>query len=777
MRVLKFIGKAFLGLLALIIVGLFGLYLTDTTYYGRFARLPFADVVRDVDFYSPLEVVKGNPAAPLHRAPENLKTIRPEGWQAALDYALEMETFALVVWQGGAIQYEYYMPGFAPDARTDPASMSKSITGLVVGQLIADGLVKSVDDTVATYVSEWANDDRKKITIRNVLQMASGLDREPFSPSPFGQFMQLNLGTNIRDLTLSIQAGEEPGKVFSYYNFNSQMLAILVERVTGKRYAEYLSERLWSKIGAKDAYVFLDRENGLARTYCCLQASAEDWVRVGLLHLNKGKVGDTQVVSEDWMKQVITPSPTNPNYGFQTWLGTTYEEKRGYGKGVPAIVPQSEPFAAPDMIYFDGARGQRVYVIPSKDMVIVRTGRGGVDFKTGAFLWDESVIPNALINAVIPKEELASSNVFWNRFFNPPKDVWEPELSWYEPKVTVAGTGFKELIPRASGRAITVDKAALDEAERYAGQTKGNALIVVHNGVIQREKYWNGYSRDKVFSGHSMTKTVTALVVGKAIEEGFITSVDDPISKYITEWANDDRGKITIRNLLHMSSGLEPVDRSRNAYGRSLQQAWGMDIVGTSLSFPKMTEPNVRFDHDNVNPQLLGIIVERASKMPYAEYLSTRLWAPMGNSEGALPLDRDGGMPHTDCCLISRPLDWVNVGELIRNKGVAKGEQIISAAWIEEMLKSSPANANYGFQIWRGTPYAAQKPYNKSGPSLNNQSEPYLADDVYFLDGWGQKRTYVIPSRGLVIVRLGLFERTFDDAKLPNIILKGLKKS
>jgi len=149
----------------------------------------------------------------------------------------------------------------------------------------------------------------------------------------------------------------------------------------------------------------------------------------------------------------------------------------------------------------------------------------------------------------------------------------------------------------------------------------------------------------------------------------------------------------------------------------------------------------------------------------------------MGNSEGALPLDRDGGMPHTDCCLISRPLDWVNVGELIRNKGVAKGEQIISAAWIEEMLKSSPANPNYGFQIWRGTPYAAQKPYNTGGPSLNNQSETYLADDVYFLDGWGQKRTYVIPSRGLVIVRLGLFERTFDDAKLPNIILKGLKKS
>jgi CubicO group peptidase (beta-lactamase class C family) len=142
----------------------------------------------------------------------------------------------------------------------------------------------------------------------------------------------------------------------------------------------------------------------MARTFCCIQATAEDWLRVGLLHLNRGRVGNVQVVPEDWMMQMRTPSAVNPNYGFQTWLGTVYEAKRSYGKGVPTYVPHSAPFAAPDMIYFDGAGGQRVYIVPSHQMVIVRTGAGGIDFKTGAFKWDDAIIPNALIAGHVPAD-------------------------------------------------------------------------------------------------------------------------------------------------------------------------------------------------------------------------------------------------------------------------------------------------------------------------------------------------------------------------------------
>jgi CubicO group peptidase (beta-lactamase class C family) len=408
MSVLKLIGKVLLAVVAIAVIAVLGLYLSDPLYYRRMVTVTSIDNVRDVDWYKPLEIVKGNPAPPLPVAPEDQRTIAPEAWEKALAYAKERESFALMVWHRGAIQYQYFMPGFKPEDRTDPASMGKSIVSLAVGLAIAQGAIQSVDDPVVKYIPEWANDDRKKITIRHLLTMSSGLAREPFSPSPFSQGRRLVLGTDIEKLALSIQAEEEPGKVFAYYNFNSQLLGLVVERATKKRYAEFLSEALWSKLGTRDARVYLDREGGLARTYCCLQATAEDWVRVGLMIKNYGKVDGVQVVPEAYLAEATSPSAVNPNYGFQIWLGTVHEEKRSYGKGVPSYVPHSEPFVAPDVIYFDGAGGQRVYVIRSQDMVIVRTGRGGVDFKTGAFLWDDAIIPNALLRGVKPVETAAA---------------------------------------------------------------------------------------------------------------------------------------------------------------------------------------------------------------------------------------------------------------------------------------------------------------------------------------------------------------------------------
>ena len=174
MGVLKAIGKAVLALVAILAIALLGVYLTNPTYYGRFAGVLFVNPVRDVDFYSPLEVVKGGAGAPIPRAPENARTISAEGWQKALNYAKQMDSFALVVWQGGQIQYEYYKPGFNPTDRTDPASMGKSVMVLVLGLAIADGRIRSVDEPAATYISEWQNDARSKITIRNLLNMASG---------------------------------------------------------------------------------------------------------------------------------------------------------------------------------------------------------------------------------------------------------------------------------------------------------------------------------------------------------------------------------------------------------------------------------------------------------------------------------------------------------------------------------------------------------------------------------------------------------------------------
>ena len=385
------------------IFGFVMLYATDHTYYGRMATLLTIDPVKDVEWYEPLERVPGNPGTPLERAAPSQRTVSVEAWKEAVDYAIETDSVALVLWHKGAIQYEYYGPGFDHSSRTDPASMHKSVLALVVGVAIEDGTLPSIDEPAATYLKEWADDERSQVTIRHLLQMTSGMYRDPFSPSPFRDTMKLNLGTGITTLTLEQPLRRSPGEEFDYNNFNPQALGILLERATGQRYAQILSEKLWSKLGANDAFLWLDREGGLARTYCCLHATAEDWIRVGLLHLNKGRVGNQQVLSEDWMSAVITGSEQGPNYGYQTWLGTPYKAKRGYGPYVSAYVRHYEPYLAKDVIFFDGAGGQRVYIIPSHDMVIVRTGTGGLDFATGSFVWEDSRIPNALLRGTSPQ--------------------------------------------------------------------------------------------------------------------------------------------------------------------------------------------------------------------------------------------------------------------------------------------------------------------------------------------------------------------------------------
>lgn len=399
-KIFRTVGKLLLAIAAVIVIVLVGLYASDPTYFGRIYALPFTDIVRDVSYYEPREVVPGNPAPALKRAAEGERTISAAGWQEALDYAKAMDSLALVAWRNGAIEYEYYKDGFKPEDQTDPASMHKSVVALVVGAAIADGFIASVDDPVAKYVPEWAKDDRRAITIRHLLQMSSGLARAPFSLSPFSVTLRLNVGTEIRDLTLGVKAGKPPGTEFSYDSFNPQTLGIVIENATGKRYADYLSERIWKRLGTRNAHVVPDHAGGLARTYCCLHASAEDWVRVGLLYLNDGRVGEDQVIPAEWMRAVTTPSPTNPNYGYLTWLGTTYEPVRSYGAGVPIGVPHSAPFAAKDVIYFDGAGGQRLYVMPSLNLIAVRTGAGGTDFQKQQFKWDDAIIPNALIRGI-----------------------------------------------------------------------------------------------------------------------------------------------------------------------------------------------------------------------------------------------------------------------------------------------------------------------------------------------------------------------------------------
>lgn len=385
-------------------VGVIGLALfiaSDWRFYYRLATFDRMNSMTDMEWYKPsVEVKPSNDPVAIPIADPGQRTIPQATLDAVTAWAAESKSMSLLIWHKGALQLEWYGEGFDKTSYMESASMHKSVMALLYGIAVEQGYIDSIDEPAAKYITEWQNDDRSKITIRNMLQMAHGLARAPGGFSLLGDNMQLTMGTDWGGIALKAPAEDPPGTIFAYSNLNSQLLGLLLQRAVGMPYAEFLEKNLWSKVAESSAWVWLDRPDGLAKTSGSLFTPARNWLRLGLLHLNRGRVGAEQVVPEAWIDEVITPSPTNPNYGLQTWLGTEYREKVTYGKGVAAHVPHSEPFAAKDVVYFDGANGQRVYVIASEDLVIVRTGQGGLDFQTGAFLWDEPKIPNMVLRGI-----------------------------------------------------------------------------------------------------------------------------------------------------------------------------------------------------------------------------------------------------------------------------------------------------------------------------------------------------------------------------------------
>jgi CubicO group peptidase (beta-lactamase class C family) len=166
-----------------------------------------------------------------------------------------------------------------------------------------------------------------------------------------------------------------------------------LEAAVGERYSRWLGRRFWTPLGASDAAVWMDRVNGNPHYFCCLLATPRDWLRVGELMRNDGMVGKTRLLPQGWVQTVTAPSPNNPNFGMNIWRGAPHDPMRGYGLGVALKVPAKQPFARDDVYYVDGAGGQRVYVVPSERLTIIRIGKPSAT-------WDDSALVNLVLAGV-----------------------------------------------------------------------------------------------------------------------------------------------------------------------------------------------------------------------------------------------------------------------------------------------------------------------------------------------------------------------------------------
>ena len=360
---------------------------------------------------------------------------------------------------------------------------------------------------------------------------------------------------------------------------------------------------------------------------------------------------------------------------------------------------------------------------------------------------------------------------------NLPKTLpWPVET--FQPQAPIPGGRAQPLRVEPPGRR-TVSAAALAAAEAYAQQTKSTALLIQRNGRLQHAWFAPGTSADTISHSYNMHYTPLVLLVGIAIAEGRIGSVDDRASKYLPEWRKDARSTITLRNLLQMHSGLDlrfDAHYSKGMYSRDARAYWGSRTKEVILNeYPLLYPPGTRFDYNYIVPDVLGVILERTTGRPYPAYLSEKLWKPLGNRTAFVWLNRPGGEAHQDAGLFSAPADWLNVAQLILDEGMWKGRRLVPRSWIAEMRRPSPTNPNFGF-MYLGSPHAPVRRMatDERVTYVVKSAEPFLTQDVTYIDGYGGQRAYISPSRKLVVVRMGDVARDWDNTRLVNAVLRGL---
>jgi CubicO group peptidase (beta-lactamase class C family) len=304
----------------------------------------------------------------------------------------------------------------------------------------------------------------------------------------------------------------------------------------------------------------------------------------------------------------------------------------------------------------------------------------------------------------------------------------------------------KEVSPLPAGTEIEPPPPAGSAAEGFDAflrQTGTLAFVVVDDGRLVYERYFEDADRRSRQTSFSVAKSFMSTLVGIAIDEGLIDGVDDPVTKYVPELADRDPrfGEITLEDLLTMSSGLRYEEQ------RSPLLPWGDDIntyYGTDLRHLALEDteiegpPSTTWHYNNYNPLLLGLVLERATGMSVTEYMSTRLWRPLGAEVDATwSLDSEAsGFEKMESGLNVAPVDYARFGELLLNEGEWNGTRIVSDRWVRASTGSGPRTdpfPNYQYFWW----------VDVARPGR-----------FYALGNFGQY-VYVAPDAGVVIVRNG----------------------
>ena len=267
------------------------------------------------------------------------------------------------------------------------------------------------------------------------------------------------------------------------------------------------------------------------------------------------------------------------------------------------------------------------------------------------------------------------------------------------------------------------------------GKTK--SFLVIKNDSILFEKYYDGHSKNSLSNSFSVAKSIVTSMMGRAIMEGKIKGLDQPVSDYFEQYKSGLASEVTVGDLAAMSSGMDWSEKYYSVINITSESYFTDDLRSVILRQKIIDKPGQSFRYSSGDTQLLGMVIEKATGLSLTEYLTEKFWKPMGAENTALwQLDSDEyGMEKAYCCIASTARDFARFGKLYINKGMWGDQVILDSSFVE--LATKPVFENspyYGYGWWL---------YNYEGKK------------VFTMNGHRGQFVISFPEENIIIVRQG----------------------
>lgn len=377
--------------------------------YGRILVYNVADI-RDYKKFPALDLKSGEDTFYFHRGEDSLNhkisnfEFGKTGEKlATLDEFLDKETktVAFLVIRNDSILFEKYFEKYNESSIVTSFSVAKSFVSALVNIAIQEGHLKGVEDPLTKYIPELIKRDQRfqNITIGHLLNMRSGLQfNESSYANPFSKITTLYYGKNHLRLVKKLKIKDRPDEKYEYQSVNTEILGIILERATGVKLATYFQEKIWKPLGMEyDASWSIDsKKNQNPKAYCCINARARDFAKLGKLYLNEGKWKGKQLIEKSWVEESTKPNVNN-NFYQNHWYSTSKvlqdenSKTRYFQDSISAAGAVESPLFlvkksvrekgkwyvryASNSYMAVGVFGQYIYIDPDKSLMMLRFGK------------------------------------------------------------------------------------------------------------------------------------------------------------------------------------------------------------------------------------------------------------------------------------------------------------------------------------------------------------------------------------------------------------------